>query len=468
MSGSAGVLLPGFAGQTPPAWLLARLRDGLAGVCLFGDNIASLDQLRRLTGTLLDENPDAVLAIDEEGGDVTRLWAQTGSPYPGNAVLGRIDDLALTEEVGRSVGEQLRAVGIGLVLAPDADVNSTPQNPVIGVRSFGADAALAARHTAAWIRGVQSAGVAACAKHFPGHGDTVQDSHLALPEVALPLEELRRRELVPFVAAIDAGVATVMTSHILLPAVDPDAPATFSARILGGLLRDELRFAGAVVTDALDMVGASGDTGIPGAAVRALRAGADLLCLGSETTEETLEGTMAAIDAAIADGSLTADRVEDASRRSAAITLPAPPGALPPAPVPEPDFDLTRTAAAFDVRPGTEVAPSRRYVALETGASIAVGSSPWGLAAAGAPVTSIEPGGPVPDGDGQLVLVGRDNHRHAAVRSLVDGLRARGARPLVVDMGWPGDDRRYADIATFGASRHVGRALLAWLEGTAR
>ena len=187
-------LLPGFDGTVAPAWVLARLGEGLGGVCLFGQNIVDAAQLRELTAALRSANPIAVIAIDEEGGDVTRLFYDRGAPYPGNALLGRIDDPDLTERVARAVGEALVATGCTVAFAPDVDVNSNPDNPVIGVRSFGADPALAARHAAAWVRGLQSTGVAASAKHFPGHGDTATDSHLALPVVDLPLETLRERD----------------------------------------------------------------------------------------------------------------------------------------------------------------------------------------------------------------------------------------------------------------------------------
>src|SRR5439155_201981 len=145
------------------------------------------------------------------------------------------------------------------------------------------DAELVARHSRAWVHGLQSTGVAACAKHFPGHGDTAVDSHLGLPVVEHDLDVLRERELLPFVAAIEAGGAAVMTSHIVLSQLDPGVPATMSRRILTGLLREELGFEGVVVTDALDMAGASATIGIPEAAVRSLAAGADLLCLGSDS-----------------------------------------------------------------------------------------------------------------------------------------------------------------------------------------
>ncbi|MGD8192897.1 glycoside hydrolase family 3 N-terminal domain-containing protein [Herbiconiux sp. P18] len=160
MSRSAvlGTLLPGFEGTTLPAWVERMLGEGLAGVCLFGENVESPEQLRALTAAVLAANPEALIAIDEEGGDVTRLFYDRGAPYPGNAVLGRLDDVEITRSVGSAVGAALRDVGVNLDFAPDADVNSNPLNPVIGVRSFGADPALAARHTVAWTEGLQSRG----------------------------------------------------------------------------------------------------------------------------------------------------------------------------------------------------------------------------------------------------------------------------------------------------------------------
>jgi beta-N-acetylhexosaminidase len=214
-------LMPGLVGTELPGWLAERLQNGLGAVCLFGQNIASLAQLRRLTDAILAAKPHAVIAIDEEGGDVTRLYFSTGSPYPGNAILGRIDDVDYTEEVGRQVGWELRTAGCTLTFAPDTDVNSNPDNPVIGVRSFGTDPVRVGLHSAAWVRGLQSTGFAACPKHFPGHGDTALDSHLAMPVVDVALATLRERELVPFRAAIAAGAKAVMTSHILLPSPPP-------------------------------------------------------------------------------------------------------------------------------------------------------------------------------------------------------------------------------------------------------
>lgn len=481
----AATLLPGFVGTTLPAWLEARLRAGLGGVCLFGQNIASSEQLRALTDAIRAANPEAVIAIDEEGGDVTRLYYATGSPFPGNAVLGRIDDAALTERAGRQVGEELRRAGVTLDFAPDVDVNSNPDNPVIGVRSFGTSPELVARHAAAWTRGLQSAGVAAAAKHFPGHGDTAADSHLELPVVDAPADVLRERELVPFRAVVAAGVRAVMTSHLLLPQLDPDLPATMSPTILG-MLRDELGFDGVIVTDALDMHGASGERGIPEAAVLALAAGCDLLCIGTENTDAQLQSIEDAIASAVATGRLTPARLAEAAHRVRTLSAPAREHRETAAESDSEAAEILCSAAAvveaFEVGERAREwlrahgAGAYSVVRIETVANIAVGVAPWGpFAAAAEPddpaaaafaaktcVVVTEGSDPEPglDAASPVLVVGRDIHRYAFARAAIDRLRARRADVLVVDMGWPSPDRAYADIATFGASRLVGQALL--------
>jgi beta-N-acetylhexosaminidase len=488
----AATLLPGFVGTTLPSWLEARLRDGLGGVCVFGPNITSLAQLRELTDAIYAANPDAIVAIDEEGGDVTRLYYESGSPYPGNAVLGRRGDVAYTESVARRVGWELRRAGCNLDFAPDVDINSNPDNPVIGVRSFGSSPGVVAEQGAAWTRGLQSAGVAVCAKHFPGHGDTAQDSHLVLPEVDLSLEQLRDRELRPFRAVIEAGARSVMTSHILLPQLDAERPATFSPTIVEGLLRGELGFTGVVVSDALDMKGASGERGIPEAAVLALAAGCDLLCIGTENTDDQLSDIEDAIVTAIQSGRLTAPRAAEAAERvlglaaelhRARVQTPVPDeayaGSIDPA-------DIAAAIGTFDIAPHAADrvrAHSGPYsvVRIETVANIAVGVAPWGPFAetaadpdsAVARAFSANPLVVFTEGDhpdlvlaakSPVLVIGKDNHRHAFAREAIDRLRAERDSVLVVDMGWPSDDRAYADVATFGASRLVGRALLSYLD----
>jgi beta-N-acetylhexosaminidase len=465
---ASGVLLPGFIGTTLPDWVATRLRDGLAGVCLFGDNIDTLPQLKQLTDAILEANPLAVIAIDEEGGDVTRLFYDVGSPYPGNAILGRIDDLAYTEAVAADVGRRLRQAGCTMNFAPDVDINSNSSNPVIGIRSFGSDPGLVARHSAAWVRGLQATAVAVSAKHFPGHGDTAQDSHLELPVVDVPLDTLRLRELEPFRSVIEADAASIMTSHILLPQLDPDFPATLSSRILQGLLRDELGYGGVIVSDALDMAGASGTTGIPEAAVRALAAGCDLLCIGTDNTDAQLTEIENAITTAVSDGRLDAARLADAAarNRSLAVDYAGRRATLEPAAVQDPRFDPARTAAVFDVKPTVTVKRHRHALALENETNLAVGVAPWASwaehRAHGAEALAAVPTGQ------QLVLIGRDNHRHGWVCDLIDQARDEHPSVIVVDMGWPADDRHYADIATFGASAHVGEALRHWFEQAAR
>jgi beta-N-acetylhexosaminidase len=467
---ASATLLPGFVGKTLPEWLAARLRDGLAGVCIFGGNVVSREQLRSLTDEIRAANPNALIAIDEEGGDVTRLYHQSGSPYPGNAILGRIDDLAYTESVARAVGWELRSVGVNLDFAPDVDINTNPNNPVIGVRSFGTDSALVARHSAAWVRGLQSTGTAASAKHFPGHGDTAADSHLALPVVDLPLAELRARELLPFSAAIASR--TVMTSHILLPQMDASGPATFSRAILQGLLREELGFEGVIVSDALDMKGASGEIGIPAAAVRALAAGCDLLCIGTDNTDEQLDEIEREIGDAVHGGLLDAARLAEAAARTRALAqdLLAEAARVPESGLPsdESAFPLERTIAAFDIRPGVVVHSDRVLVSMVTEANIAFGASPWGVEAAGANTLWVYEGEAirVPFG-AQPVVIGKDNHRLPWMREAIDQARHEYPNAVVIDMGWPSDDRAYADVATFGGSQHVGSALLSWLESAA-
>ncbi|MET0303891.1 MAG: beta-N-acetylhexosaminidase [Microbacteriaceae bacterium] len=462
-----GVLLPGFVGVELPSWLERRLREGLAGVCLFGENIVDPEQVRALTDAIRAANPAAIIAIDEEGGDVTRLHHATGSPYPGNAVLGRLDDLHATAAVAGAVARELAAAGVNLNFAPDVDVNSNPDNPVIGVRSFSDDPRRAALHAAAWVSAHEAAGVAVSAKHFPGHGDTALDSHVALPVIDVSREVLIERELAPFRAAIAAGARTVMSSHILVPQLDATEPATFSATILESMLRAELGFTGVIVTDALDMAGASGEIGIPAAAVKAIAAGCDLLCIGTRNTDEQIDQLVAALDRAVDDGGVPASRLGEAAGRvrelAAGLEATVPAGR--PQPSGDDAPDLIALAALRDTFDASATpAPGATVVTVETAANIAVGAAPWGLAAAGASVIRLTESDALPGGDGPLVIVGKANHRHPWVRDLIDRARLTHPGSVAIDMGWPSPDRAYADIATFGGSRLIGRALRAELE----
>ena len=316
-------VVTGFNGTTVPDWLAHRLDAGLGGVCWFGQNVADEEQATKLAADLHSRGRVLVMS-DEEGGDVTRLDRLPGSPYPGHAALGALDDVDATRAVAAAMGARLRAVGIDVDLAPVVDVNADPENPVIGVRSFGATPDLVSRHGAAFVRGLQGAGVAACAKHFPGHGSTRTDSHLGLPTEADPAEVLRERDLAPFEAVVEAGVRCLMTAHVVFPAYDAE-PATLSPVLLG-LLRDELGFDGVVITDALDMNAISATVGHGEGAVRSLAAGADLVCIGNPghpatyDAERRLAVVVDAIVAGVHEGRLSVDRLERAAARVADLT----------------------------------------------------------------------------------------------------------------------------------------------------
>jgi beta-N-acetylhexosaminidase len=468
-------LLPGFAGTVLPVWLRNRLRAGLGGVCLFAQNISSPGQLRALTDEILAANPYAIIAIDEEGGDVTRLFAATGAPFPGNAVLGRLDDLAATYQTAAAIGWSLRHVGCTVNFAPCVDVNSRSDNPVIGVRSFGSDAERVARHGRAWVAGLQSTGVAATAKHFPGHGDTAQDSHVSLPVVDRSLDELHKRELLPFAAAIEARCRLIMTAHILVPQVDPNHPATMSCIVLVDVLRRELGFDGVIVSDALDMAGASRSRGMAAAAVAALRAGCDLLCLGTDNTDAQIAEIERAVSSSVVEGTLAVSRMSEAMDRvrrlgselNASRRLAGP----PPRVAPGWSGGAAELVHTLDVQPEAEewrARASSRYtiVRLEAEPNIAVGTTPWGPFAAALcahVITSEQNALPPFQRDQPVLVVGRDIHRYSFARQAVDRLRAQDVDLLVVDMGWPSADHRYADVATFGASLLMGHAFLKWL-----
>jgi len=315
------ILIPPFPGLSAPRWMLDALGRGLAGVTLFGQNISAPDQVSALTAMLRSAAPgdDPVIAIDEEGGDVTRVAYADGSPYPGNAALGAVDDVALTQAVYRAIGADLAALGINFDLAPCADVLGTADSPAVGTRSFGADTGLVSRHTAAAVAGLQGACVAACTKHFPGHGRTGTDSHEAIATIEGGLADLRLVDLPPFEAAIRAGTLAIMPSHLRVPELTGDLPATVSAAAITGLLRGELGFTGVIVSDALEMRATRDTFGIPGAAVLAVAAGTDLLCLGRDGSEADYLAVRDALVAAVRDGALDGERLEEAADRVARL-----------------------------------------------------------------------------------------------------------------------------------------------------
>jgi beta-N-acetylhexosaminidase len=460
---AAACLFPSFHGIRAPDWIRSWLERGIGGVVLFARNVDSRGQLSALTGELRAERPDVLVAIDEEGGDVTRLEADTGSSYPGNSALGAVDDVELTERVAAAMGSDLAAVGVNVDLAPVADVNSNRENPIIGVRSFGSDPALVARHVAAFVVGLQGVGVAACAKHFPGHGDTEVDSHLELPVVAADRDTLEQRELPPFRAAVEAGVRSIMTAHISLPAID-SAPATLSRAVLQGLLREELGFAGVVITDALEMRGVSASVGVEEGAVRAIEAGADALCLGGDLGDDETSAVHGAIVGALRSGRLAEGRLAEAAGRVAELASWG--SHQRPRRAEDSEVGMTAARRALEADGPAAITRPALVVELRPPASIAAGEAKHGLGEAirdRAPSTEVvtlreapdDPAALARSSDGQLVVVLRDAHRHAWQRETTEALVAAADGAIVVETGlplWrPGGSTPY--LATHGTGR---------------
>jgi beta-N-acetylhexosaminidase len=450
---AAACVFPGFEGLEPPDWVRRAIGEGVHGFVLFARNVRDPEQVTALTASLRSERPDLLVSIDEEGGDVTRLEADTGSSYPGNLALGAVDDVTLTEAVARAIAGDLTAAGINLDLAPVADVNTNPRNPTVGVRSFGSDPELVARHVAAFVAGLQGAGVGACAKHFPGHGATETDSHLELPTA-----ELSDDALAPFRAAIDAGVVSIMTAHIRVLGVD-DRPATLSPRIIGDLLRGELGFEGVVMTDALEMRAISATVGVDEGAVLALVAGADALCLGYALGERDVGRTRRAIVDAVGQGRLGEERLAEAAARVQALGRRT---AFRAAPMATEATGRDAARRALRARGETTLVRPPLVVELRPEPSIAAGETRHGLAdyLTGAETVRIEENGVVPasvlDGrhDRQLLLVLRDAHRHPWQQTVAERLVAAAPDAIVVETGVPvWRPAAAGSVDTHGASR---------------
>ncbi|MGB3399719.1 MAG: beta-N-acetylhexosaminidase [Candidatus Deferrimicrobiaceae bacterium] len=293
-----GLLMVGFEGKSLPARLARRLREGtVGGVILFSRNVEGPRQVRDLCREIRAAagrgRPAPLIAIDQEGGRVMRLTAPGFTRFPPARCYSLFCCHAshVAEAVGEAIGAEMRAVGIDINFAPVLDVDSNPDNPVIGDRAFSTDPHTAAELGVSFLRGILSRGVLPVGKHFPGHGNTATDSHVELPVVRSSRDTLRKRELHPFRRAIRAGIPALMTAHVLYPALDREFPATLSKKILRGLLRKQLRFRGAVFSDALEMKAITGRFGIGDAAVRAVSAGCDvvLVCRGEGNQEETVE-----------------------------------------------------------------------------------------------------------------------------------------------------------------------------------
>lgn len=359
----------GFTGAKLPERYAEFLeKHGIGGVILFTRNVESVDQTRALTGAIQSavaksrQAVPAAIAIDQEGGTVVRMSEPAGYTHmPSNMALGAADEPGLTYRTANIMGLEMRAVGINWDFAPVLDVNNNPKNPVIGVRSYGASPNLVARHGLAAIKGLQDANVAACAKHFPGHGDTAVDSHLALPVIPHDRDRLEAIEFVPFREALKAGLDSVMTAHVFFPALEPEPglPATLSKNVLTGLLRQEMGFDGVICTDCLEMKAISDNYTPEETALKAVDAGADAL-LVSHTYERQMAMFEALVEA-VRSGRIPVERVEESAYRIVRMKLSRAMDREIPAPLGSVEH---RTAALAAARRAVTVAWGRNELPL--------------------------------------------------------------------------------------------------------
>ncbi len=292
----------GFYGTRASSALLEKIAAGRCGsTIVFKRNLeisngsTDLEPLLALTAALHVSAPDGtpcLIAVDQEGGVVQRIRdpATVWPPMRQHDRHPAENDEALAEQVGLAMGRELHALGFDIDFAPVLDIHTNPANPIIGDRAFGTDPETVARRALAFARGLERAGVLACGKHFPGHGDTATDSHLELPRVEHAMDRMDAIELVPFARAAAAGLPMIMTAHVVFPAIEPGIPATLSRKAITGLLRERLNYRGVIVSDDLDMKAISDP---PAAAIAAIDAGCDVLLLcNNEATQDSVEAAL--------------------------------------------------------------------------------------------------------------------------------------------------------------------------------
>lgn len=475
------VVWPGFLGSTVPPWLEHELSDGLAGVVYFAQNLQG--DTAALSARIHEIAPQSLIGIDEEGGSVTRLETETGSTVPGAAQLGAVDDLAATRATASEIARRCDAIGADVVLGPVADVNTDPRNPVIGTRSFGSETAVVSRHAAAAVRGIQDVGLAACAKHFPGHGDTSADSHHDLPRITAPIDEITAQHLPPFAAVIGAGVLSIMTAHIVVP-VWGETPATLNPQVLG-MLR-EAGFDGVIVTDALDMAAVRETVGLGEGAVAALAAGADLLCVGNPTNpgeamlpdqdQHDFQAVRDAIVEALQSGRLSRARVEEAAARVARMAAQVRAREVVSTQPYDAD-EIIRRAVTVSGRLTPIPDAQTRVLDIRRGSTLAVDSAAGHVAlalAAGGPIDRLDATGAAEDqiqtaivrlGTAPAVVLADRLDMGAEQRALVERIVSTVPGIVVVDVGLPGpaiDGAAVIEVRGAGllGARHARRLLI--------
>jgi len=484
------VMTIGFDGTTVSDGLREMIEKyHVGGVILFARNVESPRQVAALTRDLQEialrsGNPGLLIAIDQEGGRVARLTTDKGfTEFPGGMALAATGDPQLVRQVAQAIAGEMKAVGLNVDFAPVLDVNNNFENPVIGIRSFGSDPAQVARYGVAFMQGLQDSGIIAFGKHFPGHGDTATDSHLALPVVPHALPRLEAVEFLPFNAAIQAGLAGIMSAHVSFPAIEtrvPGLPATLSSAVLTGLLREKMAFRGLVATDSLEM-GALGESGFPvaRAAAMALQAGADLLLFNRDHGLHQQSAQW--ITGWVQEGKIPMQRLDEAVLRMLRTKQQF--GLLNPAPA---DAQQVGTPAARQValqaaqRSLTLVKnsggllpllPGAPLLVIETSASVGLGRALGASAILlSETATASELQNMVNTAAGRTVIVGTtDANRSKTQTSLVQALLKAQIATVVVAMRGPYDLLAFPDVpvylVTYGAPPPTFEALRAFLYG---
>lgn len=457
---------PGFGGAVVPEWIKPWLENGLGSVTLFASNTPNFETASNLISEIRSYNPDVLIAIDEEGGDVTRLFVREGSRYPTPALLGQCDDEDLTFRSYSSMGAVLRSLGVDITYAPVADVVAYENNPIVGVRSFGMSSDVVNRHVLQAVKGLQSSGVSACVKHFPGHGAVLEDSHHDLPRIKLSKNDYERTHIEPFKNAIASGVSAVMIGHLIAECLDPNLPASLSSKILRDYLRSELGFKGLIVTDALDMGAIGGPTKIHESALNALTAGADLLCFsGMGDQSQFVMNSFDWIQSAFNRGEISEDSFIDSSQRIGEIRAKNLKGTKV-----EENIDYKELISGFEVLGDVELSSSAiNLVEIGTKPTIAAGDVSWGihreLRSVGI-TCEIHASDAENLASKKLVVAFRDAYRDGPLLATLNRLNQRFPDAIFIDMGWPTREFEPRNlIRAYGSSAIVSQAVAARIKG---
>ena len=359
---AARLFTVGFYGKEVTDDLSRLVARGVGGVIFFSRNVGLPTEVAETTSAIKrGAGRPLFIALDQEGGQVSRL-RQGFTEVPPMRAIGVTGSAALARDVGALIGREVRAVGFDMNYAPVLDVDTNPANPIIAARSFGRTPELVSELGVALAAGLESVGVAACGKHFPGHGDTSQDSHLELPRLPHSLERLEQVELKPFAAAVKAGIPSIMTAHVIFEPLDSVYPATMSREVLHGLLREKMGYEGLIVTDDIEMRAIADNYGVVETVVRGLNAGVDhfLCCHTADVAHQAIEAVVHAVE----NGTVSRETLATANRRIASFTQRYATPALPK----NPDLSVLRSDA--------HLAIVERVLKGADAASMVVGSDP--------------------------------------------------------------------------------------------